>query len=303
MSTAGGTTLLRDPVRPVDIATVLAEVDDLPSIPETLIRILKVLDDPASGPADLTRVVRMDAPVMAKILRLANSPYYSSRGDLADINRCVAVLGYRTVRQVAICITVATSLINAVEKAGGQLDYRELWRHSVITGAIAKHLARMSGYPDPEEAFTAGLLHDMGKFVLEVYAPQGYARLVADRQARGCALCTLEQEQFGFDHAALGAAFAEAWRFPPVLVRAFAGHHAQILGRARARHEQAAALVALSDYLANTFEPTRSDLGFDPALVDAALLHEVAGIPVELVAGDREALNDAVEKAGAFLQL
>lgn len=303
MSTVGDTMILKDPARPVDLQALLAEVDDLPSIPETLIRILKVLDDPASGPADLTRVVRMDAPVMAKILRLANSPYYSSRGDLADINRCVAVLGYRTVRQVAICITVATSLINSVEKAGGQLDYRELWRHSVVTGAIAKHLARMTGYPDPEEAFTAGLLHDMGKFVLEVYAPQVYARVVADRLARGCPLSTVEVETFGFDHAALGAAFAESWRFPPVLVRAFAEHHCVIVGRARARHEQAAALVALADYLANTFEPARSDLGFDPAVVDAARLHDTAGVPVELVEANRDAIGDAVEKAGAFLHL
>lgn len=303
MNTLGGTSLMRDPARPVDIQALLAEVDDLPSIPETLIRILKVLDDPASGPADLTRVVRMDAPVMAKVLRLANSPYYSSRGDIADINRCVAVLGYRTVRQVAICITVATSLISSVEKSGGQLDYRELWRHSVITGAIAKHLARMTGYPDPEEAFTAGLLHDMGKFVLEVYAPQFYAGLIADRQKRACALSDLERETFGFDHAELGAAFAEAWRFPPLLVRSFADHHRPVVGRARARHEQAAALVSLADYLANTFEPVRGDLGFDPTLVDPARLHETAGVPVDLVAANRDDIGDAVEKAGAFLQL
>ncbi|MBK7770696.1 MAG: HDOD domain-containing protein [bacterium] len=303
MSNANGTMILIDPSRPVDMQAMLAEVNDLPSIPETLIRILKVLDDPASGPADLTRVVRMDAPVMAKILRLANSPYYSSRGDLADINRCVAVLGYRTVRQVAICITVATSLITSVEKAGGQLDYRELWRHSVVTGAIAKHLARMTGYPDPEEAFTAGLLHDMGKFVLEVHAPQIYTRVVAERHRRGGSLSDLERETFGFDHASLGAAFAESWRFPPLLVRAFADHHCEIVGRARARHEQAAALVSLADYLANTFEPARSDLGFDPTVVDVARLHDTAGVPVELVEANRDAIGDAVDKAGAFLQL
>jgi putative nucleotidyltransferase with HDIG domain len=245
----------------------------------------------------------MDAPVMAKVLRLANSPYYSSRGDLADINRCVAVLGYRTVRQVAICITVATSLISSVEKAGGQLDYRELWRHSVVTGAIAKHLARMIGYPDPEEVFTAGLLHDMGKFVLEVYAPQIYAKLIADRHRRGCSLSDLERETFGFDHAELGAAFAESWRFPPLLVRSFADHHSTVVGRARARHEQVAAVVALSDYLANTIEPPRGDLGFDPTLVDPAQLQDTAGIPVELIEANREALHDCIDKAGAFLRL
>lgn len=303
MSTATDTTMFTMTTPPPSARLLLAQVDELPSIPETLIRILKVLDDPGSGPSDLTRVVRMDAPVMAKILRLANSPYYSSRGDLADINRCVTVLGYRTVRQVAICITVATSLMGAVEKAGGALDYRELWRHSVVTGAIAKHLAAMAGYPDPEEAFTAGLLHDMGKFVLEVHAPQIYARLMAERQDRGCSLCELERETFGFDHAELGAVFAESWRFPPLLVRAFGEHHLDVVGRARARNDQAAALVALADYLANTFEPARSDLGFDPRLVDAARLHEAAGIPPEVVEANREALGDGVEKASAFLHL
>ncbi|RPH93704.1 MAG: HDOD domain-containing protein [Lysobacterales bacterium] len=303
MSAVTDTTSTATLARPVDIRAMLADVEELPSIPETLIRILRVLDDPASGPADLTRVVRMDAPVMAKVLRLANSPYYSSRGDLADINRCVAVLGYRTVRQVAICITVATSLISSVEKAGGQLDYRELWRHSVVTGAIAKHLARMSGYPDPEEAFTAGLLHDMGKFVLEVYAPQIYAKLISDRHERHCSLSDLERETFGFDHAALGAAFAESWRFPPLLVRSFGDHHRVVVGRARARHEQVAAVVSLADYLANTIAPARCDLGFDPDMVDPTRLHETAGIPVELIEANRDALRDSIDKAGAFLQL
>lgn len=303
MSTATDTNTLATMPRPGSARALLLRVDELPSIPETLIRILKVLDDPASGPSDLTRVVRMDAPVMAKILRLANSPYYSSRGDLADINRCVTVLGYRTVRQVAICITVATSLMGSVEKAGGQLDYRELWRHSVVTGAIAKHLASMAGYPDPEEAFTAGLLHDMGKFVLEVHAPQLYSRLMAERQTRRCSLCELERERFGFDHAELGAVFAESWRFPPLLVRAFGEHHQEVAGRARTRPEQLAALVALADYLANTFEPARSDLGFDPQLVDAARLHETAGIPAEMVEANREAIEAGVANAAAFLHL
>jgi len=291
------------PTRPVDVQALLADVNELPSIPETLIRILKVLDDPASGPADLTRVVRMDAPVMAKILRLANSPYYSSRGDLTDINRCVAVLGYRTVRQVAICITVATSLISAVEKSGGQLDYRELWRHSVIAGAIAKHLAHLAGYADPEEAFTAGLLHDLGKFVLEVHAPQVYARLIADRRARGCPLTELESEAFGFDHADIGAAFAESWRFPPLLVEAFAGHHTARVGRARTRAEQAVALVALADYLANTLSAPRGDLGFDAAHVEPARLYEAAGLLPDVVEAGRAELDDAVDKASAFLSL
>ncbi len=303
MATIGGSTTYATTARPVDVRTLLAEVDDLPSIPETLIRILKVIDDPSSGPADLTRVVRMDAPVMAKVLRLANSPYYSAHADLTDINRCVAVLGYRSVRQVAICITVASSLMSAVENAGGQLDYRELWRHSVVTGAVARHLARLTGYPDPEEAFTAGLLHDLGKFVLEVYAPQTYGRLVRDRHDRGMTMVEVERAAFGFDHAELGAAFAESWRFPPLLVHAFGEHHQPVLGRATSREGRVTALVALADHLANMVDPPRCDLGFDPAAADPARLHESAGLTAAEVDGELPAIREDIERAATFLTL
>lgn len=303
MATTPGTTAFATATHPVDVRQMLAEVDDLPSIPETLIRILRVLDDPASGPADLTRVVRMDAPVMAKVLRLANSPYYSSRADLSDINRCVAVLGYRTVRQVAICITVASSLMSALENAGGQMDYRELWRHSVVTGAVSRHLARLVGYPDPEEAFTAGLLHDLGKFVLEVYAPQAYGKLIADRHARGLTLTQIERETFGFDHAELGAAFAESWRFPPLLVQAFGEHHQAMIGRASTREARVTAIVALADLVANTVDPPRGDLGFDPAAADPARLHAAAGLDPETVTAEYAAIREDIARAAAFLSL
>lgn len=286
------------------LQALLLEVDELPSIPETLIHILKVLDDPNSGPADLGAVVRLDAPLMARILRLANSPYYSSRGDITDINRCVSVLGYRTVRQVAICVSVATSVIAAVAKTSGQLDYRELWRHSVVTGAIAKHLAQIAGYPDPEEAFTAGLLHDMGKFVLELHAPDKYHRVIAQRRTAGLPLIEAEDEAFGFDHAMLGEAFGKAWRFPAILTRCFGEHHQdRVGGAARVREDSAVALVTLADYLANTTEPPHADLGFDPRFVQPAALHEVAGIPVKAVEDNLGAMRDSVALASAYLDL
>ena len=96
--------------------------------------------------------------------------------------RSIAVLGYETTRNVAITLTVATSVVSAVARAGGRLDYRELWRHSVTTGAMAKELAKLAGSPDPEEIFAAGLLHDLGKFILELYSPEAYDQVVHQRQ-------------------------------------------------------------------------------------------------------------------------
>lgn len=286
-----------------DLQAMLESIDDLPSIPETLMGILKVLDDPNSGAMDLAEVVRLDAPLMAKVLRLANSPYYSQRGDLTDINRCVSVLGYRTVRQVAICITVATSVVSAVSRTQGRLDYRELWRHSVVTGAIAKHLASMVGYPDPEEVFTGGLLHDMGKFVLELHSPQQYDQVIARRTESRQTLCQEEEQEFGFNHATVGQAFGVSWRFPELLTACFGHHHDQVLGSPGNRQEHAVALVTLADYLANTMEPPRSDLGFDPRLVNSQQLHQNADIETRFVEENLDSIRASVKLAAGYLDL
>lgn len=289
---------------PVNLDDILSSITELPSIPETLIAILKVLDDPDSGPSDLAQVVRLDAPLMVKVLRLANSPYYSPRGGITDINRCVAVLGYRTVRQVAICVTVATSLVAAVSKTQGRLDYRELWRHCVVTGAITKHLAQVVGHHDPEEAFTAGLLHDIGKFVLEIYAPEAYDRVIQARTELRRPLVELEEEAFGFHHAHIGGAFAKSWRFPSAMVKTFAEHHdSKVGGGATSGDDLTVALVSLADYLSNTMIPPRSDLGFDPRLVDPVPLHQCANLTVKSVEDNLVEIRESVRLASGYLDL
>jgi putative nucleotidyltransferase with HDIG domain len=297
-------TISRSEVNRAEIDAFLASIEDLPSIPETLIHILKVIDDPDSGPAELAAAVRRDAPLMSKILKLANSPYYSPRGGIADINRCVAVLGYRTVRQVAVCVSVASAVVSAVEDSSGDLDYRELWRHSVVTAAIAKHLAQLAGHAAPEEIFTAGLLHDVGKFVIELHAPEIYADVVRRRAQTHQRLIDAELEAFGFDHAILGESFARAWRFPEVLARTFGSHHEEVPD---AKDDSASwhntALVALADYLANTIEPSRSDLGFDPTHIDVQALHLAANVTIETVQENLSAMRESVASASSYLNI
>ena len=287
-----------------ELAAMLGEIDELPSVPETLIEILRLIDDPHSGAADLARVVRVDAPLAAKIIRLANSPYYGGRERIGEIGRCIAVIGYRTMRSVAICLTVATNLMTAVANAGGRLDYRALWRHSVAVAAVAKHLAELAGWDEPEELFSAGLLHDLGKFVIELHAPEAYDQVVYGRARTGVALVEAERDAFGFDHATAGETFARAWRFPEFLCACFGGHHRTTAGLAAPeRTVRGIALVALADYLANTMQPPRSDLGFDPALCDARRLHAEAGLEVEQVEAELPAMAEAVRRAAVFVGL
>lgn len=291
--------------RHAEVERMLLEIEELPTIPETLVEILRIIDEPTTGASDLAQIVRLDPPLSAKILRLANSPFYGAGREVADISRCIAVLGYRTMRNVAITLTVASNLLSAVTRTNGRLDYREIWRHSVVTGAIAKHLAALAHDSAPEEVFAAGLLHDMGKFVLALHTPERYDKVVAERAVSGRLLSEVEREAFGFDHAEVGAAFAEAWRLPEILTSCVGKHHL-LHGPATEktpRHERASAIVALADYLANSNDKPTSDLGGDPSLLQALDLHAAAGVPLALVESSEPALRESISAATVFVKM
>lgn len=275
--TSGGLEQLRD------------SIHDLPTIPESLARILQLLEDPNSGARDLAEVIRIDAPLSAKFLRLANSPLYKKSRTIGTIQDCVAVLGYRTVRQVALCVSVVSSLIQECERRGVVHAYRDVWRHSVAVGAVARHLAWLARHPDGDTLFTSGLLHDLGKFVLTLQHPQQYPRILTERRQRGVTLVSVEREHFGYDHAQAGAVLAETWNFPGQLVAAIGKHHVEDYPH------RDVGIIALADYLANLLERTDTDLGFDQTLLDPGRVHQAAGFECEKIDAVLPDLRHAIE--------
>lgn len=272
-------------------------ITELPTIPETLTRILELLEDPTSGARDLAGVIRADAPLASKILRLANSPLYQKSRDITSIQECVSVLGYRTVRQVALCVAVISGLGRECRGKAGTLDYRDLWQHSVNVGAIAHALARRGHGVDPETVFLGGLLHDLGKFVLTICEPRLYGTVIAERAAAGVPLVVQERSVLGFDHTEAGAVLADAWNFPDDLQDVIRGHHAAAAG------DPSQSLVAAADFLSNVLRPTSSDLGFSRTAVDGSELLEAAGLPAELPEAVLSELKVAMRAASSLVNL
>jgi len=283
--------------RNTSLAELRDSIQELPTIPETLSRILSLLEDPNSGARDLAEVIRCDAPLAAKILRLANSPLYRKQRTIGTIQECVSVLGYRTVRQVALCVSVISTLGQECEARGASVDYRDLWRHGVAVAAVAQALARQAGNCDPEIAFTAGLLHDLGKLVLGLEFPSTYGELVALRCREGRHLVEVERRELGFDHARAGEELASAWSFPVELVEPIGAHHEDQPPGALV------AVVALADYLGNLLDPADGDLGFDAMLVDTAPLYRAAGLQREDVEAGLEQLREAIRTASPLRNL
>ncbi len=287
------------------VEQLLRLIDDLPTVPETLIRIWQIVDDPDSTCEALADVVRLDAPLCAKILRLANSPYYTVGNQaIADTRTAISILGFETIKQLAICVSVATNLVREGSRRQGGLDYRALWRHSVAAGVVAKRFAVLTGDPNPEEAFTAGLLHDLGKFALLCAMPGPYAEVVEKRRRDGRTLVELEREAFGFDHAQAGAEFGRAWRFPGLLVEAARRHHDRFSGPSPdERIERMVRLTALAERLAYRVDPPACDLGFDAGGAETGLLLLALDLPPGTADEELLVLRDELARARAYLEI
>lgn len=284
---------------------LLRMIDDLPTVPETLVRIWQIVDDPLSTSETLANVVRLDAPLSIKVLRLTNSPYYSSSGQsIADIGTAVSVLGFEAIKQLAICISVATNLVRDHARRRGGPDYRALWRHSVVAGVVAKRLAMTISDPNPDEVFTAGLLHDLGKFALLCAMPDAYATAIAARRQTDRTLVEVETEQFGFDHAVAGAAFGRSWHFPEVLTEGARCHHDRFLGpRDDSRLERMRLCVALADRVAYRLDPPACDLGFVPATAEAGPLLLQLDLYPAAIDELLPKLHDDLQRAHAYLDI
>ncbi len=208
------------------LETLVRQVRDLPALPAAVVRVMQLTDDPKAGTADVARAMASDQALAARVLRLANSAFYGSSRRISTVSEAVTTLGMRTTRN----LVMATSCQEMLEQdiAGYALPRGALWRHSLACASAARALAQRARYRATEEAFVAGLLHDIGKVVLNTYLKEQFARVFL-RAARGdMTFAQAEREVLGFDHAEAGARLLERWNLPDSLVTAVRWHHAPL---------------------------------------------------------------------------
>lgn len=211
-------------MRRLKMTSVLETIRSLPELPRTYHQLAEVACNPGSGAADLTRIVNTDTSLAAKVLRVANTPFYGMNGRVETVPRAVVILGAKTVCSIAL----GAAAFDVIQ----ELDSREesgidVWKHSLQTAIAARELAEYNGTVDPDVAFTGGLLHDMGKLVLSTMYPEAY-RNVLDEHAETCRpLTELEDRVFGINHAAAGAVLCSTWKLPPTLRLLVQNHHVE----------------------------------------------------------------------------
>ena len=204
------------------LESLMQQGRDLPALPKVVMQILEVTGRGETSAKILAQVASQDPMFAARMLRMANSAYYGLPRSVGTLTEAVMMLGNHTLRNLAVVAAAHDTLCMGIP--GYALEDNELWRHSIACAITASYLADVVQYPDKEEAFVAGLLHDVGKVILGRHLETYYAEIQAGLDTPACEFVTLERQIFGFDHAELGGHIALHWNLPKTLAQAIAQH-------------------------------------------------------------------------------
>lgn len=268
---------------------VLSRVRELPPLPLVVRELMNVMRKPQSSADDITRVLSADQALAGKILRLVNSSFYGMPGRVSTISQAVVILGHAALRNLATSLSI-------VDAFGSELpaERRQIfWQHALATASGAEVLARELGLPEPEEAFVAGLLHDIGHLILAVALPREYeaataAGIIGDPER--------ERAMIGMDHCRAGRLILQHWKLPNPLIECVRLHHGE--GACLNATSPLLTVVALADRLARLHGET----GESPAVTaDAVALATALGRGPSAIIGILPVIASRFDEARAVM--
>ena len=202
---------------------VVIRADDLPTIPSIAWQILQVTNDERSSANDLSKILHTDQSLASRVLKVANSPFYGIPGRVTSIHQAVTLLGFRAIRSIAL----AMSVFNAfhVASRGAYFNRFKFWEHALFCGVAARELGKLYRL-DENECFVAGLIHDVGKVVIDRYLPESFAKIINRVDEERCSMGKAEMAELGSTHASIGMKLLMKWKLPEKTIWAVGKHHA-----------------------------------------------------------------------------
>lgn len=195
-------------------------IERLPPLSTAALKAVELLQRSAVDLAAVAQTLQRDPTLVARILRLANSPFYGCVSRVATVEKACLVLGTRTLHQVVMAAAVMTAM-----ESKYKAESARRWRHATACAGVARQLAH-GRHSDPLLVATAALLHDIGRILLGACMADEYERVAAAARADGVPIRDAERAAFGLDHGAVGSRVAEQWHLPAMLVRGIGRHHA-----------------------------------------------------------------------------
>src|SRR3972149_8014217 len=202
-----------------DAENIILSGYEIPPMPNVAQQILKIIGDPDTTAQKLQETIMADQALTAQILKIANSPFYGVPRAVRTLSTAIMILGYKMIRNLAL--TTATKAIN--RQFG--LTEMMMWEHSIGASIASFLIAKEIRFPDPEEAFLSGLLHDVGKQILNNNESEKYMHVIERTYNEGVTFYFAEKDIFGFSHPEAGALVVKKWKLSEGLENAIKYHH------------------------------------------------------------------------------
>lgn len=278
---------------------LLDRLEQFPTLPHVVMKVSQLINDPKSSSRDIADILKKDQVLTSKVLKLINSSYYSIPGGVTDVQRALAFLGFNTIAQLVLSVSVFT-LFNAESKADG-FSMTTFWRHALGVAVCSEFLAKKIKYSKPNEAFTCGLLHDLGKLVLHAIDPNEFNKIIAEAQKRKTSYLHIENVFEIPSHSYLGEVIATKWNLPESIGLSIRYHHQNIsnVSTITENNKKLIHIVQLSNAICNKNQIGHSGNYFETKISSDLLK------PIGFALSDLEPIEISVkkeiERAGALL--
>ncbi len=206
-----------------EIRKTIYEVRDLPTLPTIAHEVCRLIGDPNSSMVDLVEVIEEDVPLSGRVLRIANSAYYGVPRKIDNLKMALVILGMNEINNLVTTISV----LNLFPQQSGKttFDLNAFWRHSAACAELSVGLFEGLGLPCPSSTYIAGLLHDVGKLVLNQYFPEYLLTCINYAEEHHITLAEAELKLIGVDHGHIGSWLSKRWNVPDEITKAIAQHH------------------------------------------------------------------------------
>jgi HD-like signal output (HDOD) protein len=277
-----------DRMSPEQIESLLNDIGELPTLPSIATAIMEKTLEANISARQIAELVEKDQALALKVLKVANSPFYRRIKEISTIRGAVVLLGFNVLKSIVLSISVLNLFNNKDRQA---LDFYKFWQHSIACAVCAKSIAAKILPNSAEDAFIAGLLHDLGKVIADqLICRKGQYREVMEAMERaGADILEIEQEIVGIDHASIGKYLMERWNLPSHLSKAVGYHHSLVDITDDGTTKSLCAIVHVADMVTNHLgigvAQTQNQTGFvDPSLLNQLKItsHDIQDISITL---------------------
>lgn len=282
-----------------NVPALVEKLRDIPTLSTVVLKVMELVNNPKTSASQIAEALKRDPVLTAKVLRSVNSSFYALATPVTDVPRALGFLGFSTIS----VLVLGTSVFSTFDmQATPYFNVMDFWRHSLGTAIAAEHLARKIKHPKPEDCFTCGLLHDMGKIALFQVSKEDFKAVLEKAQREERSFLEAETELGLPGHTILGERLAEQWGLPVVIRKTIRYHHRDIenMSSIYASMKPTIMVATLGNILVKRLSIGVSGDGKKPEYLPGyvKLLH----LTPKMITEVEEAMQDEMERAEGFLK-